>query len=159
MLDHQVALPPRIADFLGAKAAPRTLVESIIEELVETLDAADGDTDLEEIDVEDSFVLSDIAHGFAADGPGCIASDPDCGVEDDFRGFDPEEDFGIDDVRHDGEGLDEPDDAISRAARRPHRDRIRRTRCDRIPTNWLTGAEYRLRDLDGRALARTAVKL
>jgi hypothetical protein len=45
-----------------------------IEVLVALLDLCDGDTDAEEIDAEDSFVLSELALG-GNDGPGCAVSD------------------------------------------------------------------------------------
>lgn len=51
-----IALPAGLLP--GVKVAPRGFVETIIEELIETLDAADGDADLED-DNEDCCPAGD----------------------------------------------------------------------------------------------------
>lgn len=54
-------------------SAPRNTVHAMIDGLIQWLDGQDGDTDLEEVDAEDSFVLS----WYAQDArPGCPVSDP-----------------------------------------------------------------------------------
>ena len=85
--------------------------------------------------------------------------DPDTGVEDGPRGFDPEEDTGADDLGEpDGDEpvpdypLDQtkgplpPHLAEDRELMAPHLRRVRRERCDRIRSPWGGGVEYRLRE-------------
>jgi hypothetical protein len=97
--------------------------------------------------------------------------DPDTGVEDDPRGFDPEQDMGIDDQPHDEDtGLVIPDygddqsmgpepvlPGADRRAMLPHRDRIRRNHCDQVTYGGTNGGyrvtEYRLRRLDAEYAA------
>jgi hypothetical protein len=64
--------------------ARRDALEDMIEQLIETLDAADGDTDLEDTGAEDDFGDYSL-HG---DGPGCIFADSDQGVDDQEAGYD-----------------------------------------------------------------------
>ncbi|SOB88291.1 hypothetical protein SAMN06297144_3442 [Sphingomonas guangdongensis] len=87
---HDTTFPPpdgRLAQFARIVAAlDRQTAEGAVELLIARLDAEDGDTDLEETGAEDSFVEH------LASGPGCPVSDPDCAIEDDPAGFDPEDD-------------------------------------------------------------------
>ena len=71
----------------GVTAAPRHVVEKIIEELIGSLDAADRKMN----PAEDDF--GDFSH--LSDGPGCIYSDPDC-CDDADKGeaTDAEDDYG-----------------------------------------------------------------
>jgi hypothetical protein len=50
MLDQLIALPPKMPVIAGCAAAPRSMVEEIIEQLIASLDLADGDPDLEDDD-------------------------------------------------------------------------------------------------------------
>jgi hypothetical protein len=59
-----------------SKLPPRIRIEAAIETLIEILDAADPDTDFEEIGAEDSFQTHD------DDGVGCPIGDPDKSVDD-----------------------------------------------------------------------------
>tara|TARA_R100000501_G_scaffold4652_1_gene9909 strand:+ start:2045 stop:2533 length:489 start_codon:yes stop_codon:yes gene_type:complete len=68
----------------GMTYARRDALEDMIEQLIETLDAADGDTDLEDTGAEDDFGDYSL-HG---DGPGCICADSDQGVDDQEAGYD-----------------------------------------------------------------------
>jgi hypothetical protein len=71
---------------LIAQAIPKLSrhdLEALTERLIERLDEADGDPDLEEMDAEDSFILSRNARRRARrSGPGCILSDPDEAADD-----------------------------------------------------------------------------
>lgn len=58
----------------------RSSLASLCEQLIDRLDAIDGDCDFEETDAEDSFVLSPLAR--SARGAGCVISDPDAAVDD-----------------------------------------------------------------------------
>jgi len=98
---------------LIAQAIPRLSrhdLEALTERLIDHLDAFDGDPDFEEIDAEDSFVLSGHATGCGSTGPGCEICDPDEAVDD----------KGCDDINGDFS------DPVTRAEQR---ERIRRTRC------------------------------
>lgn len=46
-IEAVIPLPPVLALALGARAAPRSAVEAIIERMIEALDRVDGDPDLE----------------------------------------------------------------------------------------------------------------
>lgn len=88
-----IELPQALAYIVGAPAAPRSAVEAIIEKAIAALDELDGDPDIEQTDAEDDFVLSYWARQSAAGQPGCSIADCDSSVEDDPKGFDPEEDM------------------------------------------------------------------
>lgn len=69
-----------------SKLPPRILIEAAIETLIQILDAADPDTDFEELGAEDSFQAHD------DDGAGCPVAD--CGggnVEDEGEAIDERE--------------------------------------------------------------------
>ena len=53
------------------KLPPRARIEDAIETLIAILDAADADSDFEEVGIEDSFQKHE------DDGVGCLISDPD----------------------------------------------------------------------------------
>ena len=67
----------------------RSDLAALCEQLIDRLDAIDGDSDLEEIDAEDSFLLSPQARGYAI-GAGCSVSDPDFGIDDVGHDLDPD---------------------------------------------------------------------
>ena len=147
----------------------RAQIGATIDLLIERLDSRDGDPDLEDDDPSGSaldrgegaswpewsarraklpYMLSGAELHLGEDGE---EDDPAGGNIDD-EPHDPEEDKGVEDEPHDEEA-DELDDPEDRAVRRPHRDRIRRTRCDRIDHPGRAGAwgcpgwsTYRLRD-------------
>lgn len=133
MTEQTIGLPPLVADFIGAKAAPRPIVEQIVEQLVEALDADDGDPDIElNGDEQDDdgdrhdrswtewdtrgrhkHLLGHVGneghqlHEDDEEDDPAEDDDADTGIEDDPRGFDPEEDFGAEEH---GEGEQMPGD-------------------------------------------------
>lgn len=140
---------------LGRANAAREVGDTI-DALMAFLDDLDGDPDLEEPGNEDSF----LPHRAA--GPGCPIADaggterededddPDTGVEDHPRGFDPEEDHDDSDREQDDGDCGIDAQQIDPTARRRHRDRVRATACDvTIHRNRFNGRvyrDYRLRD-------------
>ncbi|PSJ42135.1 hypothetical protein [Allosphingosinicella deserti] len=74
-LNNQLTLPPTLAFMLGVPHAPRKIVERVIQRAIDELDTLDGDPDLEEPVLEDSFVKHD---PYWTRGAGCEVSDPDC---------------------------------------------------------------------------------
>jgi hypothetical protein len=50
MSEQLIALPPKMPIISGCAAAPRSMVEDIIEQLIASLDLADGDPDIEDDD-------------------------------------------------------------------------------------------------------------
>lgn len=137
-----------------------------IETLIERLDAAAGDPDLEangdEIDgngSEDDFI------SYATNGPGCPVADSDCcaAYDDDLtRGDtdgapgDPDDaEDGTDREQDDSDREEGPDwkhqvDDANRTTRRPHLEYLRRTRCEKIVhrpiySGGITWTEYRLK--------------
>lgn len=135
----------------------RAQVETSIEALIGLLDELDGDPDVEangdELDgspAEDDFW----SHGAVDHGAGCAVSDPDCAV-DDVPCDDLDQDLENEDNHFCGSyAVDQtvPEPLLNtnhdRAAMRPHIDRIRRTRCDRIALPGWNGRQhvgYRLR--------------
>ena len=141
----------------------RSKVEAFVSVAIDLLDVLDGDSDLEPSgDEQDgSFAEDEEAARLAraGDGPGCIVADPDAAVDD----------GGCDDINDDREqeeplypvyGIDQtkaPEgtayaEAADRALMRPHRDRIRRTRCERREIRGWNGelvqVEYRLKGGD-----------
>lgn len=78
--------------------------------------------------------------GFIAHGPGCIVSDPD---RDDMEPDVLFPHFGMD-QRH----ALPFDPAIHRQIVRPHIDRVRRTKCERVGFRGIHYGEYRLIDRD-----------
>ncbi|WP_414901293.1 hypothetical protein ACMT1E_15050 [Sphingomonas flavalba] len=161
------APPPAITRVLAA--FDRDQLAGFVAVAIDLLDLADGDPDREEDDPPESAGddLGDQSypewhtrgrHKLTARGAEAATGfamledveedDADMGIEDDPLGFDPEED-----VEHDGREPDHDDEAEDREARlirQPHRDRIRRTRCDRIVYhngfNHRDHVEYRLRE-------------
>lgn len=124
---------------------------------LDLIDTMDGDPDFENAtDLEDDHALSRRARGYDK-GPGCEVSDTgedddiETGIEDDPRGFDPETDFGAEEL---GEREDcAPGECSDPIARLGQRERIRQTRCDKIVfrNSWHgygggQEAEYRLRE-------------
>ncbi|MED5545790.1 MAG: hypothetical protein VYD90_11115 [Pseudomonadota bacterium] len=127
----------RLAGILLNRHSRRELADAI-DVLLETLDLLDGDPDAEEIDLEDSFLLSEAAVQ-ASEGPGCAVGDAGepawiewtsmrgsqkagpnltAGHEDDEDSDpaeDDDEDTGIDDCPHDRD-FDEEDSADHNAA-------------------------------------------
>lgn len=85
-----IALPPALEEL---EAIPAPVIADTIERLLEALDRRDGDPDEEELGLEDSF--EDHFGKFGTEGPGCAVAD---------------EDFGIDDERHDDDDPAEDDD-------------------------------------------------
>lgn len=55
------------------------VIATTIEELIEVLDRAAGDPDLEAVGAEDDFCEHGTVWAF---GPGCVVSDPDSAVDD-----------------------------------------------------------------------------
>lgn len=121
----------------------RAATEHLIECALAKLDAADGDPDVElngdELDgeaSEDDF-WPHRQHAIA-NGPGCPISDPGGGCPVDegepMLGM-PEAGSGYWGGGGMGSGnpADDEGEDDGLAARVPHRDRIRRTRCDRLP--------------------------
>lgn len=75
-----VSLPADIALSL-IPSLPRPHLERLVQQIIDRLDGADGDSDLESgHDAEDDFALSPGAVAWT-DGPGCEISDP-AGVAD-----------------------------------------------------------------------------
>jgi hypothetical protein len=171
--DAHVAAKRRRANRVGRLLAlfEADDIEDAVEVLIAELDARSGDPDLEDderaaivmrslgadVDFEEDPIVPD---GLPGDPIDAEDDDPDSGIEDDSNGFDPEEDFGIEDCAELDEGergwiprypLDQargPIPYIDRLdpATISHRDYIRRARCDRLSRpNLLTGATYQLR--------------
>ncbi|CDO36012.1 hypothetical protein [Novosphingobium sp. KN65.2] len=132
-------------------ATPRRAeVEALIDRLIGMLDRLDGDPDLEETDLEDSFVLSPWALD-ATSGPGCAVADIDKAIDDDPCDADSDSEPDEDDFNFPLYGLDQSEaeafpPSADRTLLRRHRDYIRRTRCRRLdPTGASWGpVEYRL---------------
>lgn len=158
-LEGASALPAIVSAVL---VMPREAAEAIADAAIARLDELDPDPDIEPNgDERDGSMAEDDFCPQNQDWkgePGCPISDPDTGVEDDPSGIDPEEDFGAEELGELDEtengltpdwGIDPttslPDELVmsaDRAAMRPHRDRIRRTRCWRRYHNyrdWRTG--------------------
>lgn len=81
---------------LLAKPIDRAAIEAAVAELIDVLDMLDGDSDLEETDAEDSFALSWIARG--------IAADPGCSIADAGEDEDPAEDADEDECQAGDDG-------------------------------------------------------
>lgn len=146
-------------DRLGAVVSLAAYLDSselgaAIDALIARLDAAAGDPDLEANgdELDGNLSEDDVMH-HGGSFAGCPVSDP--GEDDDADEDDDPAGGNVLDERHDADCEDEPDDADSRALRKPHRDRIRRTQCDRTEyRNTYDGrlhVEYRLRN-SGRSV-------
>jgi len=114
----------------------RSTLESFIEAAIAALDVIDGDPDAEDAtDAEDDFLLTDHALEDCKGVPGCPVADTDYGIEDQPQ--DEEEhltpDWGIDQRESIPDAMVIASD---REASRPHRDRIRRTRCVPHYVRW-----------------------
>lgn len=59
----------------------RDALADLCQQMIDRMDAMEPDSDLEETDAEDSFVLSSTAQNYC-DGAGCVISDPDCAADD-----------------------------------------------------------------------------
>lgn len=121
----------RLAQFMRlVNAFERDEIEIGVDLLIEQLDRRDGDPDLEPEVIEENGDEQDGAlseddemdHGWA--GPGCPLADPGESTHPE-QSTQGRHTFGDDD--------DAEDDCP--AARTPHRDRIRRTRC-RVDKHW-----------------------
>ncbi|CDO38302.1 hypothetical protein [Novosphingobium sp. KN65.2] len=141
---------PGIRRSFPAVSSRRAEVEEIIERLIGMLDRLDGDPDLEETDLEDSFVLSPLALDFAG-GPGCAVADIDKAIDDDPCDADTDSEPDDDDFNFPLYGLDQSEaealpPSADRTLLREHRDYIRRTRCRRLDPPHGRGyvTEYRL---------------
>jgi hypothetical protein len=141
---------PAVARILGRY--DRSQVEAFIAVAIDLLDVFDGDTDVElngdEVDgtnAEDELPRD----SSVGSGPRCIISDPDLAVDD--EGCDTDEDreedayavfptYGVDQTQDPQPPLFESE----RALMRPHLERIRETRCDRIGRD-----SYAFRGIEG----------
>ncbi|HEX8444394.1 MAG TPA: hypothetical protein VF631_12195 [Allosphingosinicella sp.] len=106
------ATEPATLDFVlsAIPSLPRPVLARLTARLIDRLDEMEPNSDLE-------------------------ADDEDESVEDDPRGFDPEQDFGADDVGEDCQGGDVCDDTRPIAdvqVYREHRARLRRERCYKL---------------------------
>lgn len=134
----------------------REQISSAIEVLIAVLDSADPDPDDEpngdELDGnhgEDDFCLYNLPIGY----PGCPVSDPE--EDEDPSGGNVEDEPQLDHSENGltpDYGLDQttriPDAIVIQADRvktKPHRDRIRREHCDKLPWFDSIGRTYMLR--------------
>lgn len=133
----------------------RQHLESFMEVAVSLLDALDPDPDLElnGDELDGNRAEDEAGHYFGGEGPGCPLCDDDTAVDD--NGCDdinddrePEEPF------HPSYGIDQSHaepwhSSTERALMKPHRDRIRRTRCTKLTYGSTNGGhvftEWRLR--------------
>jgi hypothetical protein len=70
---------------------PRSHLERLVQSLIDRMDEADGDTDLEPEETDHSGGEDDCSQTFH-DGPGCVIADQDIGADD--QGEPEEEDGG-----------------------------------------------------------------
>lgn len=138
-----MASPPPAAISRVLSTFDREQLEGFIAVAIDLLDLADPDPDIEpngdELDgsgAEDDFVSHNAG---VFPGPGCPVSDPDLAIDDEpcddlYDDREPEEDvfapFGIDQTAG-------PADAATvastdRRIMKPHVERIRRTRCEKV---------------------------
>lgn len=140
-------------DRLGTVVSLAAYLDSVelgaaIDALIARLDADAGDPDLEANgdELDGNLSEDDVMH-HGGSFAGCPFSDP--GEDDDADEDDDPAGGNVLDERHDADCEDEPDDADSRALRKPHLERIRKTRCDRIvhrsTYDGRVDVEYRLR--------------
>lgn len=140
----------------------RPTVEAFLSVAIDLLDAMDPDPDVElngdEFDHDNG---EDEGHGGCANrplpwgGPGCPISDPDSAI-DDRECDDVDQDLEPEEVVVAAYGIDQTtgarpiDPAADLKTMRPHIERIRKTRCDRIDFPMVLGEipppAYRLRD-------------
>ncbi|MGR4893324.1 hypothetical protein ACIPPQ_20050 [Sphingopyxis sp. LARHCG72] len=131
----------------------RPALESFIEAAIAVLDVIDGDPDIEDAtDAEDDFHLTKQAIGYTKGVPGCPVADTDYGIEDQPQDEESDltPDWGIDQREHIPDAIVTASD---REASRPHRDRIRRTRCVPKYVRWYDwSARQERRTIDRYAL-------
>ncbi len=156
-LDRIPAPPAAVSRVLSRFDRPA--LEGFIAVALDLLDLADGDADMEEAgDEQDGgFAEDEPAVRFAemTNGPGCIESDPDEGIDDknhDGIDEDREEEHGD----HPAYGIDQTKGPLpptlipDHVAMRKHLNRIRETRCDKITYRGSytqrTHVEFRLKD-------------
>lgn len=141
---HNSGGPAGLPLALIAQAIPKLTrhdLEALTERLIDYLDEQDGDHDIEpngdEIDgtgAEDDYGSGSNSGIYSH--PGCPISDPDAACDD--HGCDgdtgTEQDDAVTCLRY---GLDQSEPlpinlTLDRTLLKPHRDRIRATRCDRL---------------------------
>lgn len=148
--------PPAVMRILGRYS--REELAMFVTVAIDLMDLAEPDTELEPTgDEQDGqFAEDEPAARFAVtkDGPGCIVADPDMAA-DDVPCDDIDQDLEQDEIAFGSYAIDQrtsypPDTSAERSLTIPHRDRVRRTRCDRVEYRGWGGAvscvEYRLRD-------------
>lgn len=129
-----------------------TLAISDADECPEDDDSVDPD--LEEVDAEDSFVLSSQAASYIS-GPGCLIADPDAAV-DDSNCDDVDMDLEAESELHPAYLANQDADPLpiwqsdDRELRRPHLERVRRERCDRAGRYDVLARDYVIRGEMGR---------
>jgi hypothetical protein len=140
---------------LIAQAIPKLTrhdLEALTERLIDYLDEQDSDPDIEPNgdELDGSNAEDDYGHTCNSgiySHPGCPIADPDTACDD--YGCDGETDTEVDDaVTFLRFGMDQTEPLpinlnLDRTLLKPHRDRIRATRCDRLGPHALT--PYKLR--------------
>lgn len=164
------------SDLTGAAALlanlDRSVIASAVEVLVNLLDVLDGDPDVEangdELDgngAEDDFCEHNTP--LSLQGPGCPIADPDTAIDD--SGCDEDADREPEDGTYCSWPMDQREAPFGStygahmALQKPHRARLRKTRCDAFTYGGTNGGyrvtEYRLRDEPGTPRTFKATEL